>query len=77
MDEVRFLEVNMRKALTKAYCMDYDIFVDVIYDRLSSDLTYAKWEMIQQNFTHWYMSLTSAQASKFCYWVLYSEYEIL
>ena len=75
MDEVEFLSVNMRKSLRKGYCMDYDVFVDVMHDKLKNDYTFEKWKMMQDDFQKWFCYLDNQNASKFCYWVLYSEEE--
>lgn len=73
MDEVRFLSVNMRKALTKAYNMDYDIFVDVMHDSVKNYYSREKWQLMQKDFSKWFCYLDNVKVSKFCYWVLYSE----
>ena len=75
MDEVGFLAVNMRKALTKAYCMDYDVFVDVMHDSVENDYSRGKWQLMQGDFQKWFCYLDKQNASKFCYWALYSEDE--
>ena len=77
MNKVGFLAINIRKALVKAYCMDYDVFVDVMHDKLKNDYTMSKWEMMQNDFQKWFCYLDNANASKFCYWVLYSEEEAI
>ena len=73
MDEVGFLTVNMRKALTKAYCMDYDVFVEIMHDGEENAYTMSKWKMMQDDFQKWFCYIDNHNASKFCYWVLYSE----
>ena len=75
MDEVGFLSVNMRKALTKAYCMDYDVFISVMHNQSDNEYTKGKWKLMQRDFTRWFCDLDNQNASKFCYWVLYSEDE--
>ncbi len=75
MDEVGFLAVNMRKALTKAYNMDLDVFLNIMHDGKETPYTIGRWNSMQRTFFNWYLRLTNNQASKFCYWVLYSEDE--
>lgn len=73
MDEVGFLAVNMRKALTKAYCMDYDTFVEVMHEGKSTSYSRGKWKIMQGDFSKWFCYLDLAYANLFCDWVLYSE----
>ena len=59
----------IRTAIQMAYCMDYDIYLNVM-EAEDNEGEKAKWQLMQDNFGKWFSRLDSSQAKRFTNFVL-------